>query len=107
MKSWLARTALAAVLVVFAFSAGVLYGSRKESRVEDIVRAEMLLLQKNSGTPTCAEIDSKAYGQIQKKDTVIHWRIEPATGRLSRVVVAPDLTVAYEELDSPCGISRR
>jgi hypothetical protein len=77
-------------------------------RSEDIVRAEIALLQRHRGIPRCEELAASPAeaGQTRSADAVVHWRKVPGQARLQRLVVGPDLNVGYEEIDIDCPAAR-
>jgi hypothetical protein len=71
---------------------------------EDVAADEFRLLEKHRLTPTCAQIQSATHevGETKSPGATILWRLLPEQGQLARVVVADDLTVAYETTENPC-----
>jgi hypothetical protein len=85
---------------------GVALGrSHSEGRTEDVVATEIALLNRYKDVPSCGQIAAagKPTGESTVGDVVVHWRYKAAERKLERVVVAADLTTAYEEVERACG----
>jgi len=98
---------------VALFVAGGLFGgivgtlwqnSRNEGRMEEIVGNEIALLERIKGVPACEEVlaAGRVSGESHAGDVLVVWRHLAAEKRLQRLVVAPDLTTGYEEIDFDC-----
>ena len=91
----------AAIALGFAVGAAWQRG-RTEGCSEDIVRAEVALLEKHKTTPTCAQVRARPTGSAAADDSIVHWRYLASTKTVQRLVVAPDLTTGYEERELDC-----
>jgi hypothetical protein len=103
MRTWWAPIVVLAAVAVGA-GAGVAWErGRHALQSEDIVGAEVTLLQRHVGVPSCAQVRGVGLrGQVTDGDAVVLWRRLPDPRKLQRVVVGPDLATADEEIELDC-----
>ncbi len=92
-------------LSAIGFAAGAAWQqSRRQAFTEDAVAKEFQLLEMYKAVPNCEQVKAatNGRGEEQAGGAVVHWRRIHGSGRVARVVVADDLTVAYDEVDNPC-----
>lgn len=93
------------VLLAVGFAAGALWQqSRRQHYAEDAVAKEFQLLEKYKAVPSCDQVKAatNARGEERAAGAVVHWRRVDGAPGVARVVVADDLTVAYDEVSDPC-----
>ena len=99
------RIALAPGMIAMGFAAGALWQqSRRQHSTEDAVAKEFRLLEAYKAVPSCEQLKgaTSGRGEQQAAGAVVHWRRVDRTAKVARVVVADDLTVAYDEVNDPC-----
>lgn len=98
-----AASLLAGVVIGFVF--GVVWQrSVFERRKEAIIGKEIALLERHKDIPTCEQMQAAraGAGEHRSREALVVWRRVPANGKLQRLVVAHDMTTAYEEVEVSC-----
>lgn len=73
------------------------------NRAEDVVRREFQLLEQHSSVPSCSLLStSQRSRKIGSDGAWVHWHYDAESDRLARLVVAPDLPTAHEEISPYC-----
>jgi hypothetical protein len=93
------------LLAVVSFLAGSYWGySNWISKSEEVVGAEITLLEDQAEVPDCAEIRAARNGlnTTEAGGTRILWRYDTSADVLKKVIVTEELEVAYEEKSMRC-----
>ncbi|KAA1154197.1 hypothetical protein [Pseudoalteromonas fuliginea] len=91
--------------VLFGGTVGYLYAtSISDDRNEDIIKREVILLNKYSNIPSCEDLRENKDSITQKSEDSNHilWSYLSEDNLLKKVVISPDFVVAYEEVEKIC-----
>ncbi len=76
-----------------------------ENRSEDIVKREIILLNKYSHIPSCEDLKDNHDSLVQNSQGEEHvfWSYVSKEHLLKKIVISSDFIVAYETVDKVCG----
>lgn len=83
----------------------VVANNTKQNKTEEIVKAEVSLLNKYMKIPNCDELANSDAGlnKAMINGDYVFWRYSKKTKQLEKLVLSADFTFAYEKLEKVCG----
>jgi hypothetical protein len=87
------------------FITGYLYSKHEfNGNSEDIISKEISLLKKYEHIPSCDEIKNNIDIAVNNSSNseIIHWYFSSTNNTVKKVIITPDIFVAYEESEADC-----